>query len=176
MHKRNQSTQARPSSRSRWPRAVDQSAELRPTTHHAMQGFFSTTERLVGNTTPRTSAVPMPMAAQAAQTRRAARKLRRNVNCRALSSPATSIPCCARAASMRAAVAPPPLAKMVPTSARSCTRTLRINIPGSPVDRHYGKTAQTRGPSYHHGGPLNRVDALEADPANARRLLRPPHI
>jgi hypothetical protein len=57
-----------------------------------------------------------------------------------------------------------------------CTRTLRINIPGSPVDRHYGKTAQTRGPSYHHGGPLNRVDALEADPANARRLLRPPHI
>jgi hypothetical protein len=39
---------------------------------------------------PRTSEVPMPMAAQAAQVRRAARKLWRNVRCRALSSPAAS--------------------------------------------------------------------------------------
>ncbi len=57
-----------------------------------------------------------------------------------------------------------------------CTCTLRINITVPPVDRYRGKKAETWGPSWQHGGPLNRVDVLEAGRANARRLLRRPPL
>src|SRR5712691_7179861 len=55
-----------------------------------------------------------------------------------------------------------------------CTCTLRINITVPPVGRYGGKKAETWGPSWQHGGLLNRVDVLEAGRANTRRLLRRP--
>jgi hypothetical protein len=57
--------------------------------HLQMRQALSRLMRAAGSRSwPRTSAVPMPMAAQVAQVRRAARKLWRNVSCSALRSPA----------------------------------------------------------------------------------------
>jgi hypothetical protein len=56
----------------------------------------------------------------------------------------------------------------------SCTSSLRINLPGSPVDRHQGKKVYTRRLSWPPSGPLTRGDALAAGCVDARRLLRPP--
>ena len=54
----------------------------------------------------------------------------------------------------------------------SCTCRLRINPPGSPVDRHRSKKAYTRGLSWPPSVPLLPGDALEAGRADARRLFR----
>src|ERR671922_1760794 len=59
---------------------------------------------------PRTSAAPMPTAEQTAQTGEAARKLLRNVRCRALSSLVVSMPRYIGSASLRPAVALPGVA------------------------------------------------------------------
>jgi hypothetical protein len=56
----------------------------------------------------------------------------------------------------------------------SCTSSLRINLPGSPVDRHQGKKVYARRLSWPPSGPLIRGDAHAAGCVDARRLLRPP--
>ncbi len=48
---------------------------------------------------------------------------------------------------------------------RPCTCTLRINIPGSPTDRHRGKKSYKRGLSWHPSGPFTPGDALKTSRA-----------
>src|SRR2546426_4319943 len=57
---------------------------------------------------------------------------------------------------------------------RPCTCPLRINIAGSPVDRHRGKKAWTRGLAWYPSGPFTPGDALTASRVGAHRLCRPP--
>src|SRR2546428_7599940 len=57
---------------------------------------------------------------------------------------------------------------------RPCTCPLRINIAGSPVDRHRGKKAWTRGLAWYPSGPFTPGDALTAGRVGAHRLCRPP--
>src|SRR6516225_2536455 len=58
----------------------------------------------------------------------------------------------------------------------SCTCFLRINTPGSSVDRQRTKKVYTRGPSWPPSGPLTPGDALTAGRADARRRLRSPPL
>jgi hypothetical protein len=51
---------------------------------------------------------------------------------------------------------------------RSCPCRLRINLPGSPVDRHRGKKVWTRELSWPLSSPLSPGEALAAG--------RPPHV
>src|SRR6266446_6260404 len=60
--------------------------------------------------------------------------------------------------------------------ARSRTRCLRLNTRGLPSDRHKGKKAYIRGPSWHPSGPLISGDALDAGRAGTRRRLRSPPV
>ena len=53
---------------------------------------------------------------------------------------------------------------------------LRINLPGSPVDRHKGKKSYTRGLSWPPSGPLTLVTPSKPSRADARRPLRPPPL
>src|SRR5215471_3679319 len=55
-----------------------------------------------------------------------------------------------------------------------CTCPLRINIAGSPVDRHRGKKAWTRGLAWHPRGPCIPGNALTAGRVGVHRLCRPP--
>src|SRR5262249_13444731 len=55
-----------------------------------------------------------------------------------------------------------------------CTCTLRINTPGSLVDRLRTKKVYMSGLSWPPSGPLTHVDALDAGRVDVRRLLRPP--
>src|SRR5262244_3236374 len=55
-----------------------------------------------------------------------------------------------------------------------CTCPLRINIAGSPVDRHRDKKAWTRGLAWHPRGPFIPGDALTAGRVGVHRLCRPP--
>ena len=61
------------------------------------------------------------------------------------------------------------------TFERSCPCRLRINLPGSPVDRHRSQKAWTRELSWPPSGPLSPGDALAAGrPATRHRLRSPP--
>ena len=59
---------------------------------------------------------------------------------------------------------------------RSCTCTLRRNTPGSPVDCHRSKKAETSGLSWPPSGPLSPGAALAASRGDAPRRLRPPPL
>src|SRR5215471_10663089 len=58
----------------------------------------------------------------------------------------------------------------------SCTRSLRLNTLGSPVDRLRGKKAETRGLAWLPSSSLASGDAPDANRADAPRLLRPPPL
>src|SRR5262245_29092167 len=65
--------------------------------------------------------------------------------------------------------------RMMPwSSRRSCLCRLRLNLLGSPVDRHRGKKAWTRELSWLPSGPLSPGDALKAGRLDTRHLLRSP--
>src|SRR5262249_51193350 len=56
----------------------------------------------------------------------------------------------------------------------SCPCRLRINLPGSPVDRHRSTKASTSELSWLPRGPLSPGDALEAGCPDTCHLLRSP--
>jgi hypothetical protein len=58
----------------------------------------------------------------------------------------------------------------------SCPCRLRINPPGSPVDRHRSKKAWTREPAWLPSGPLSPGDTLKVSRVDAPRRLRPPPL
>src|SRR5215813_11202978 len=58
----------------------------------------------------------------------------------------------------------------------SCPCRLRINPPGSPVDRHRSKKAWTREPAWLPSGPLIPGDNLKMSRVDAPRRLRPPPL